>query len=687
MNQKENLRRLLYPKSIAVIGGSIAAEVIRQLDKIGYQGEIWGVNPKRSELAGRPCFPTIADLPSVPDAAYIGVPRDPTIAAVKQLSELGVGGAVCYASGFAEVGKEGEKYQHQLQEAMGQMALIGPNCYGVLNYLDGVTLWPDEHGGKKIKKGVALIGQSGNIMISFSMQQRSVPLAYLISTGNQAGLTISDYVAALLDDERVTAVGLHIEGIKDIAAFSDVAIRALQKKVPIVVLKTGASELGGQVTMSHTSSLAGSDTLYDALFNRFGIMRTHSIPQFLEALKFLSIVGPLPSKKIASISCSGGEAALIADTADSLGLTFPKLIPTQAEGLAKVLGERVALGNPLDYHTYIWGDKQAQFNCFSAMLSGTQDVSLKILDFPRPDICDLTDWKITADAFADAVAHQQTRGAVIATMHENLPNAIAEELLERGVAPMLGIEECLLAIKGAAQIYETQQLVAQIQGLSSTAPLSDAIQTFDEFESKSLLASFGIPVPRSLVCTAETAVAQAEQIGYPVVLKVLSDEIVHKSDVGGVKIGLSNAAEVNTAVASMRHLSNQFLIEAMGQKPVVEMILGLTRDPQFGLALVIGAGGILVELFKDSHTLLFPVLNHEVEAALNSLKIAPLLNGYRGQPAIDKSALMKTIMALARFGETYQHSLLEVDINPLFVYADGVTAVDAVIRMATDNGQ
>ncbi|MEM7330790.1 MAG: acetate--CoA ligase family protein [Chloroflexota bacterium] len=682
MKNPENLRRLLNPKSIVVIGGSIAAEVIRQLDKIEYKGQIWAVNPKKDTLAGRPCFNALSELPAVPDAAYIGVPSQLTVEAVKTLAEMGAGGAVCYAAGFAEAGDAGQSLQATLQNVMGEMAIIGPNCYGALNYLDGVTLWPDEHGGKRIDKGVALIGQSGNIMISLSMQQRSVPLGYLISTGNQAGLTIPEYVDILLDDERVTAVGLHIEGIKDIQAFSTVALRALRKKVPIVVLKTGASELGGQVTMSHTSSLAGSDQLYNALFSRLGIMRTHSIPQFLEALKFLSIIGPLPSKKIASISCSGGEAALIADNADALGLTFPPLIQKQADGLSSVLGEKVALSNPLDYHTYIWGDKQAQFSCFSAMLMGSQDISLKILDFPNPQICDLTTWKITAEAFADAAHQQQVNGAIVATMHENFPTPIAEEMRQRSIAPMLGIEECLLAIKGAAMIYKRQRQAEQAAGLLPAKPLANTAVTHNEYHSKSMLAEFGIPIPQMAVCTKETAVSTAEEIGYPVVLKVLSDDIVHKSDVGGVKVGLNNEDEVQTAVSQMAHLSSEFLVEKMGSKSTIEMILGLIRDPQFGLALVIGAGGILVELFKDSQILLFPVLQHEVEAALTQLKIAPLLDGYRGQPPVNKQILIDAILNLAKFGEAHQDTLLEVDINPLFVDDVGVTAVDAVIRMA-----
>ena len=674
---------------MAVVGGDLATAVIQQCDKIGFDGDIWPVNPNRTEMEGRTCYASLADLPGVPDAAFLGVPREGTIALVGQLAAMGAGGVVCYASGFAEIGEAGQAYQARLQAGMGEMALVGPNCYGLLNYLDGVALWPDEQGGKRVEKGVAIISQSGNISLNLSMQQRSVPLAYLIATGNQAGVTVPDYIEALLADERVTAIGIHLEGLTDVAAFSRVAVLALWKGVPLVVLKSGSSALGGWVTMSHTSSLAGSDVLYERLMARLGVVRVESVPQFLETLKFLAVVGVLPDRSIASISCSGGEAALVADRAERLGLRLPPLVEKQREGLTAVLGTRVALGNPLDYHTYIWGDGAAQEACFGAMMLGEQAITLKVLDFPRADICNPADWVLTAEAFVRAAARTGARGAVVATLPENLPEDLREWLLAQGVVPMLGLTECLQAIKGAAMVFARQKMVAempQLQWPLSQPSLNEGeIITLNEAESKGLLAQYGIGVPKGMVCEGETAVADAvaaaNSLGYPVVVKALSSEIVHKSDVGGVQVNVRDEAGVLAAVEAMCHLGERFLVERMGERPLVEMILGLTRDPQFGLALVIGVGGILVELFQDSQTLLFPVLRHEVEVAVDSLKIAPLLHGYRGQAGVDKEVLVKAIMNLAQLAEDYADSLVEVDINPLFVYGDGVLAVDGVVRM------
>ncbi|MCP4419054.1 MAG: acetate--CoA ligase family protein, partial [Chloroflexi bacterium] len=618
MTRMESLRRLLRPFHIAVVGGNEAAEAVRQCQHIGFQGKIWPVNPRRKQMAGLPCYPNVAALPQSPDATFIAVPRAATIDVAAALAENGAGGAVCYASGFAEEGGEGIALQEKLVTAMGDMPLIGPNCYGLLNYLDGVALWPDQHGGRRVQQGVAIITQSGNIGLNLTMQQRSVPLAYLISVGNQVSISLHEYIEALIADERVTAIGLHVEGLTDVAAFSRAALKALAQGVPIVALKSGTSELGRQIAKSHTSSLVGADQLVDALFARCGVMRVHTLPQFMEALKFLSVIGTLPSNRIASISCSGGEAGLVADAAARLGLSMPPLVEKQREAVHAALGGKVALSNPLDYHTYIWGDEEAQTRCFSAMMLGTQEITLKLLDYPRTDRCDDEAWIKTARAFCRAVKDRKARGAVVASLPENLPQAAREMLLEQGVVPMQGIEETLIAIRGAAWIYERQRVVGEIRPLTPPLQNKGQVRTLDEAESKRIIRDYGISTPQSAVCSAETAVATAQTIGFPVAIKLLSDSIIHKSDVGGVHLNLHNPEAVQQAVAEMQQLGEHFLVEAMVAKPVAEMIMGIIRDPQFGLALMIGVGGILVELLQDRATLLLPTTPSEVEAALSS---------------------------------------------------------------------
>ena len=692
MSHPENIARLLQPQTIAVVGGSLAEIVIRQCDRIGFAGEIWPITPYAAQMAGRQTYPDVASLPGSPDASFIAVNKHKTVETAAALRAIRAGGAVCYASGFSEEGEPGVELQRALDQAMGDVAYIGPNCYGMLNYLDGVALWPDEHGGQPIDEGAAIIMQSGNIGISMTMQQRGLPLAYMISVGNQAGIQMHEYVDALLADARVKAIGLHVEGFGDVAAFSEAALRALQQGIPIVVLKSGVSERGRELTMSHTSSLSGSDDLYSALFKRLGIMRAESLPEFLEALKFLSIVGSLPGPQFASISCSGGEAAIMADSAYRLGVPAAKVLAPQRAALKTVLGDRVAINNPLDYHTYIWDDEAAQTACFSAMMLGPQAITLKILDYPRADVCSDEQWVKTARAFVRAHQLRGGKAALVSTLHENLPSHAREMLIEHGIAPMMGIEECLRVVKGAALIGLRQREANQVLALAPVQAMPGRFVSLDEADSKRRLAEHGLPVPDFRVVGPDTVEAAARDLGYPVTLKILSADIVHKTDVGGVHLGIQDLAQLRAAVdalEALEALGDRYLLEPMAAAPVVEMILGISRDPQFGLCLVIGAGGILVEWLQDSVPLLLPTDRDQVERAISGLRVNRLLAGYRGSEPADRTALVHAVLALADFAETHADRILDVDINPLFVYpqGQGVLAVDAAVRWSDEGKQ
>ena len=700
------LRRLFSPRHIAVFGGKAAAEVVRQCRKLGFDGDIWPVHPRHEVLEGLRCYRDVAALPGPPDASFIAVPREGTINIVSELAQRGAGGVVCYASGFAEVGGVGIALQHQLVKAAADVALLGPNCYGMLNYLDGVALWPDQHGGERVQRGVAIVTQSGNIGLNLTMQRRALPLAYLITVGNKAGASIEQCVAALLQDDRVSAIGLHIEGLDDVAAFSRVAIKALRQKVPLVALKSGSSALGAQTTMSHTSSLAGPDVLYDALFARFGIARVHDPAGLLETLKFLHVHGALPGKRIVSASCSGGEASMVADLAQPRGLELPELPASAQRRLHAVLGDKVHVTNPLDYHTYIWGDAAAQTECFAGLLGCDFDMHLLVLDFPRADRCDGDPWQITVDAFVAAHHGSGAGASVVASLPEGLPEPVARQLLKNGIAPMQGLAECLDAIQHAAMVGAAQLRVAAILPLASfttgsglgqpqpsfasmgaTQSLLSGLavhRMLDEAASKGALARFGLPVPQGAVVTANAAPAYADQLGYPVVVKAVSASLTHKTEAGGVRLNLQNAQQVGAAVAAMAGLSNRFLIEQMARDVLAEFIVGVHRDPQFGLALTLGAGGVFVELLKDVATLLLPVSRADVSSALGSLKTWPLVTGFRGRPAGDVEALLDAVMAVLAYAQANAACLLELDVNPLLVLPQGrgVLAVDALIRLS-----
>ncbi|MEQ8665441.1 MAG: acetate--CoA ligase family protein [Rhodospirillales bacterium] len=677
------LRRYLNPRHVAVIGGHWSDEVIRQLEKIGYQGEIWPVNPKRDELAGHKCYPRLEDLPEAPDAAFIGVNRDATIEAVKLLAEMGAGGALCFASGYAEVGNEGRERQQRLVEAAGDMPIQGPNCYGLINYLDGVTLWPDQHGGKRVDRGVAVLSQSGNVAVNVTMQRRGLPLAYLISLGNQAQTGVAEFIDAMLDDERITAIGILIEGLPDIPRFSAAAARALERGIPIVAMKSGRSEAGARITVSHTSTLAGADNLYDAMFERYGIVRVDTLPVMMETLKFLSIAGPLDGNRIVSLSCSGGEASMIADLAEGRDLAFDDFDSASRERIRATTHELVHVANPFDYHTFDWGKGENLKRTFTEVARSGFDVRMIMLDWPPRDVCDPRDWNATLDAFIAACDAAPGASVVVSSLHESLPPEARDAMIARGIVPMYGLGETLTAMEAAVWIGRRQRAAAagRPSAMTPVAALDvGAVRIVDEAESKRRLAAYGLTVPAGRVTDAAGAPDAAAEIGYPVVVKAVGAHLIHKSDVGGVALGLVDGAAVAAAAEGMKGLSDRFLIERMAPGALAELIIGVTRDPQFGPVLVIGAGGILVELMKDSQALLFPVARADVEAAIARLKVSRLLDGYRGKPAADRAALVDAIMAVAAFAEAHADSLVELDVNPLLVFEDGVMAVDALIR-------
>ena len=672
------LTRLLNPKSVAFIGGNECAIAITRTRELGFTGKIWAVHPKREELGGIATVKSVEDIDGEIDAAFVAVKREPTVEIVRGLSKKGCGGAVIYAAGFAEAGATA--LQDELLKAAGGMPLLGPNCYGFVNGLSRAALWPDEHGIQIRESGVAIITQSGNIACNFAMSNRALPLACVFAIGNQADVDIARMLEALCTDNRITAIGLHIEGLKNIEAFANAAALARKHKKPVIALKTGRSEQGAKVTMSHTSSLAGADTLYDALFERYGIARMTSVTAFAETLKFLHHGGPLKSARLVSLSCSGGEAALVADMALTKNVSFPPFDETTKPLVAATLNEFVSIDNPLDYHTFIWGDEDKLQKMFMAVLGGGFDVGMLILDLPTHPHMNPAAWWKTARAFRRASELQSARAVIVSSLHESMPLDLASDLANSNMAPMMGLDDALTAFEAAAFIGQNWAREEALPKFKNIAPKVSPERPLTEFEAKQLLKSFGVKTPEGMICKPEHAVQVAETLGYPVVVKVSSATIAHKTEMGGVAVNLKNAAEVKAAAEHMAKLAPELLIEKMVQGAVAELIVGLKADPQFGLALVIGAGGILTELLKDSVTLLLPTSREEIIRALMKLRIWRLIQGFRGKSG-DQVATIAAIQSIAAFAEAHEGQIEELDVNPLFVLPNGAMAADALIQM------
>jgi len=672
---KHDLDRLLRPKSIAVIGGGTWCEnTITQARKIGFDGPIWPVHPSKPTIAELPAFNSIEALPASPDATFIGINSHSTVEAVKALSKRGAGGAVCFASGYQEAIDEvsdGADLQNQLLAAARDMPIIGPNCYGFINALDGALLWPDQHGATKTDSGVAIITQSSNIAINITMQRRALPLAYIVTVGNQAQIGLAEIGAELLADPRVTALGLHIEGVGDIRGLEALSQQANKLGKPVIALKVGASDQARAATISHTASLAGSDAGARALLHRLGIPQVDTLPEFIEALKLLHISGPLTSNNIASMSCSGGEASLMADLALKSGVTFPPLNNTQSKNLRAALGPKVKLANPLDYHTYIWADTDAMTNAFCAMMDPSLALGILVSDFPRADYCDASDWDSVIASIIETKQRCNQPMAIAASLPDNMPEHVAHQLLKAGIIPLCGLQEALTAVRVGAQCGHTSTASSPI--LLPRPPRQ--VKTLCEAKAKAVLAKHGLSVPRSAQSNTNQLNDCANAIGFPLVLK--GENIAHKTEVGAVVLNLTDTAQVTAAATAMP--CDSFLLEEMITNAVCELLIGVVLDAAHGYVLTIGAGGTLTELLEDSISLLIPTTAAEIKAGLNSLKIAKLLHGYRGAPTANIDAIVDAALLVQDYVVQNHGTIAEVEINPLLCLTDSAIAADALI--------
>ena len=683
---KSNLHRLISPKSIAVVGNRGANFAIRESLKLGYCHQIWAVHPYLESLEGIKCFKDIKDLPEVPDATFIAVNAESAIEVVSDLKSMGGGGAVLYASGFGEVGAEGLMRNQQLVKAASGMPLIGPNCYGFINSLDGIALWPDVHGCEPVSEGVAIITQSGNIGLNMTMQSSGLPIAYMFTLGNQTNTNIADIIHAMLDDSRVNAIGLHIEGISDIKSFDIAAKRALMMKIPIITIKSGKTKASAKIALSHTSSLTGSDELYNALFERLGIARVETVPEFLETLKLINVLGVIEHGGVASMSCSGGEAGMMADLIDGLEINFPSLTSSHKVKVKKTLNDYVEVDNPLDYHTFIWGDRKRTSECFSAMMSGQFAATMLLLDWPKSKESEQKDWDATLFALSDALSGTNEKAIVLASMADCMPKRIIEECLSLGIAPMVGLDVCLKALNHSYKIGRafSSNSSPDLEVLRNSSEHKSK-QQLTEYQGKLLLKKYGVTIPMGcLVENVTEAIKAAEEISFPVTLKVSGAKLAHKTELNGVRLNIQNVKTLKEACDDLFKISPELLIEKMIESPICELIIGMDYDPTFGKHIIVGGGGVYVELLQDSSVLILPVSREDIRQALSNLKVFKLLEGYRGGMKGDIEAVIDSVMSVIELIRT--NAVEELDINPLLVLkgSDGVVAADTLIKLYSE---
>jgi acyl-CoA synthetase (NDP forming) len=696
-----SIKRLLAPRSIALLGGAWADAVAAASRAIGYTGELWRVHPKRPSTPETPYFRSIDELPGSPDATFVAAPNTEVPNIAQALVRRDAGGFVCFAAGFSETATDqGNQLTRELVASAGDLPFFGPNCYGFINFFDGAALWPDQVIGGRRERGVALICQSGTIALNLLFNDRSLPIGYVLTVGNQTRLAVEDMIDLLADDERVTAFGLYVEGIKDAARFSRAVDKARSLGKPIAIVKAGRTEAAARTARSHTGSLAGADVVFDAFCRQAGLARCDSLAALCETLKLFHAGGPLPGRRVLIMGASGGDMAMTADAARDLEVTFPPIPDDSVTRLREILTDRVHIANPFDFHTHIWFDRPALRAMFSVVQRAGFDAVGFMIDCPSAAKADPASYIAAIEEFIAAYPGAPTRGAIICSLPESLDAKTREMCLAAGVVPLQGQRQALEALDLAASVGEAWTSGARVElrtparrlevpnaaSHNGAAPQDSSARarTLSEPEGKAALAAFGVRVPDSRVVNARGAAAAAEAIGFPVVMKAASESLEHKSDVGGVVINIRTRAEATAAADRLSQLSDTLLVEEMVADGVAEVLIGMTVDPQFGQVLVLGAGGVLTEILRDTVSLLPPFTAPAIESALMRLKVGKLLTGYRGRPPADIAALVETALACTRYAEANIDTLLELDINPVIVRpaGRGAVAVDALIRLS-----
>ena len=703
MLRAASIRRLLAPRTVALFGSAWADAVVAASKAVGFGGEVWRVHPTRPSTPDVKYFRSVEELPGPPDASFLAAPAREIPKIAGHLARSGAGGFVCFAAGFSETGtEEGRRLTSELVGGADPLPFFGPNCYGFINFFDQVALWPDQIVGHRVERGVAIICQSGTLALNLLFNGRSLPIGYVLTVGNQTCLAVEDMIELLCADDRVTAFGLYVEGVKDTVRFANAAAKARAAGKPIALVKAGRTEAAARTAHTHTGSLAGADAVFDSFCKQAGIARCDSLSTLCETLKVFHSGGPLRGRRVLVMGASGGDMAMTADASRDLGLTFAPFPPASAARLQELLTDKVTIANPFDFHTHIWFDAPAMRAMFSTVHHAGFDVTGFMLDCPPADQADPATYVTAIDQYVAAFPGPPARGAVICSLPESMAPSTREMCLAAGIMPLQGQREALEALNLAGEVGETWAGGASVElriparartgadGRSSATADARAsasasrARTLTEYDGKTALAGFGVSIPRSLVVPPHEVTTAAQSIGFPVVIKATGAHLEHKSEVGGVVINVRTAEEAEAVAQGLSKLSDQILVEEMIANGVAEVLVGMTVDPQFGQVLVIGAGGVLTELLRDTVTLLPPFTAERIEAALGRLKVSKLLAGFRGKPAGDLQALVSTILASTRYAEANLDSLLELDINPVIVrpVGRGAAAVDALIRLA-----
>ncbi|MUN35285.1 hypothetical protein GNZ18_01520 [Actinomadura sp. NEAU-AAG5] len=701
------LDRLFRPASIAVVGaspkGGYGLRTLRNTRGAGFAGRLYAVHPSHAEVDGVRAYPSLADLPEAPDAVAAAIPAAGVPALAAQAADLGAGSMVVFGAGFGERDEAGRRLQRELVAAAGgRLPLIGPNCLGVASFRGRAALWGIElpllHADAD--GVVALAAQSGNMALTTMLSGRLPSVAYGVSAGNQAVLDLADCLEYFLTDPGVRVVCLVMEGLADLARFRALAERAAARDVAVIVLKVGRSAVGEAATVAHTGTLAGRDASYDALFRQTGVYRVDDLDEMIALSSLLAAPRRPRGRSVGVYASSGGECGLVADLADATGVALADLDRAARDRLAAALPPYMAVRNPLDLGANAWGD-QAMYRTAALAMGASPDVDVVAFAGDAPTHSEPLDeigWPEMVIGAGEAAAELDVP-VVLMTTTTDVTSGLIALARRHGVTLLAGARPALraIALAGAPRpsIARPDEPPADPERRRRAAALLDC--PLSESRAKELLSLYGIGSPSGGVAAdADAAAAIADRVGYPVVCKLHAPGVAHKSDIGGVEVGLRDEDALRGAFARVMRRAAA-AVDAPGDGPApgvlvermagpgTELIVG-GRNDAAGSLVVLGAGGVLTELLGDSAGLLWPFTRDDVLDAVGRLRAGALLRGYRGSPPADLDALADAAAAVGRLLAELPE-VAEIDVNPLLAGPDGCLALDAlVVRRPEEKG-
>lgn len=693
-----DISKLLRPRAVAVVGSSeksgFGGDTCRNiLENQADTSHVYPVNPKKETVFGKKCYPTLADLPEEIDLVILCTSQKTIVDFLKQAKAKGAGAAVVYASGYSEVGTaEGKAFEKELVDAAKalDMVVMGPNCAGYINFGDDIFSFAFIGDYKGKKGNIGFVSQSGQFCIDM-MKSAEMKYSFAISAGNSAMVQMEDYLNFLIDDSNTKVIALYLEGVKNPHKFEACLQKAMEKKKPVVILKAGRSPKGQATAASHTGSMAGSDKTYDAVFEKFGVIRADDMQDLRSTASLLATLRVLPKKPAFSAMClSGGETAVSADTGFLHGIEYPDFSEVTLKKLNDMLPDFATPRNPLDMTAALCYDADAFASGITTVMSDPS-IEMGLVGLTISDKVTVSN-DIMFEGIRRAFEQIPDKPLAVMSFMEAARNKELVERFQNAGIPVLPTTKYGFRALQHLQDFISHDTIKREARLAIPEAHSANTRALSEYESKKLLADNGVPVDLGYIAKTKAEVKEyAEKIGYPLVMKVESNDILHKSDVGGVMLNIKSLEQAEEAYDKIlanaaQHAPNAKINGILMQKMLkagTEMIIGLNSDPQFGPMLLVGMGGVFVEVFKDAA--LYPVpLNHdEALHMLQSLKSFKLLNGYRGNPPADIEALTDMMVKISDFAYRKKDTLKELDMNPLFVYpkGEGVAIADALAVM------